>query len=210
MAAVDDRIARMERGWEESQMAHKFDPKQVHKLDDPERQKDLPPVETLRRLGVSEGMTLIDLGCGSGYFALPAAELVGPEGRVYALDIHPELVELCQNRAAESGAANLTALLAEEVTIPLPDCEADAVLVVNVLHEFEDLPASLAEMARVLRPQGRLLVIDWRKEEMEAGPPLHARFSEQEAEEVLARAGFRVVERADPGTLHYGMIAARG
>jgi ubiquinone/menaquinone biosynthesis C-methylase UbiE len=188
-------------------VAHKFDPKQVHKLDNPDRGRDLPPVETLERFGVSPGMTLVDVGCGSGYFSFPAARIVGPQGRVYGVDIHQELLDLCRQRAAEQGIENFEPVLAEEVRIPLADGVADAVLVVNVLHEFEDIQGSLREMGRLLAPAGRLLVVDWRKEQMEMGPPLHARFSDREAADLLAEGGFRVTERADPGVLHYGLVA---
>jgi ubiquinone/menaquinone biosynthesis C-methylase UbiE len=187
-------------------MAHKFDPKQVHKLDNPERLKTLPPEDTLDLLGISEMMTVVDLGAGSCYFSLPTARRVGPQGKVYAVDIHRELLDLCVERASEQGVGNIEVVLAEETSVPLPSGVADAVLVVNVLHELEDSRASLAEMARLLNPQGRLLVVDWKKEEMEMGPPLHARFSPEEAGELLAEGGFDVVRQVEPGPLHYGLV----
>jgi ubiquinone/menaquinone biosynthesis C-methylase UbiE len=190
-------------------MAHKFDPKQVHKLDDPERSKTLPPEKTLDLFGIEPGMTLVDLGAGSCFFALPTARRVGPEGKVYAVDIHQELLDLCGGRAAEQGMSNLELVLAQETVVPLPSEIADAVLLVNVLHEFEDARASLLEVGRLLRPGGRLLVVDWKKEEMEMGPPLHARFTPEEAGVLLEAGGFAVQTQVEPGPLHYGLICLR-
>lgn len=186
---------------------YKFDPKKVHKLDDPERRKVLPPEETLQLLGVRPGMTVVDLGCGSGYFSLPAARLVGEAGRVYGVDLYQELLDLCRQRAEEQGIGNFVPVLAEEVRVPLPGGEADAVLAVNVLHEFEDLQSSLFEMRRLLKPEGRLLVVDWQKVEMEMGPPVHARIAPQEARELLERGGFTTIKTVQPGPCHYGLIA---
>ena len=74
-------------------MSHKFDAKNKHKLDNETRRKMLPPEQTLLSLGLKEGDIMADIGCGIGYFAVPASKIVGKSGKVFAMDILPEMLE---------------------------------------------------------------------------------------------------------------------
>ena len=74
-------------------MTHKFDAKNRHKLDNPKRREMLPPEKTLIRLGLKQGDIVADIGCGIGYFTIPAANIVGDSGKVFAMDISPEMLE---------------------------------------------------------------------------------------------------------------------
>ncbi len=167
-----------------------------------ERRAKLPPEETLRAAGVAQGQTVVDLGCGPGYFTLPAAELVGPHGKVYGVDVQPEMVEACQQRAAEAGARQIEVLQPTETHVPLPDGIADLVLASVVLHEAKDRVAFLREARRLLKAGGAVAVIEFRKEAEAPGPPKEVRLSEAEVAAAAEAAGMRVRERRELDDLH--------
>lgn len=96
---------------------HKFDLARLHRLDRPERQAHLRPAELLEAHGVGPGMTVVDIGCGTGFFTLPAAALAGEAGRVYALDIAPEMLDHLRDRRPP---AQVETTLSEEYGFPIP------------------------------------------------------------------------------------------
>ena len=109
-------------------MAERYSEEWKAGLLDPERKlHGLGVVEFLEAAGLRPGMTMVDYGCGPGFVTLPAAEIVGPAGRVYGLDVHEGMVELARSRAAEAGLANVTTLLNDGPRAPLQDCIADLV-----------------------------------------------------------------------------------
>jgi ubiquinone/menaquinone biosynthesis C-methylase UbiE len=118
-----------------------------------------PPALLLQEAGVRPGMTLLDFGCGPGSFAVAAAELVGPEGRVYALDINPLALQSVERGAARRGLRNLHPLSADELAA-VQDGTVDLVLLYDVLHDLPDPAPVLAELRRVLKPDGSLSVND--------------------------------------------------
>jgi ubiquinone/menaquinone biosynthesis C-methylase UbiE len=145
---------------------------------------------------------VVDLGCGPGYFTLPAAELVGPQGKVYGVDVQPEMVEACRQRAAEAGARQVEVLRSGETDVPLPDGIADLVLVSLVLHEARDRAAFLREARRLLKPGGEVAVIEFRKEAETPGPPKEVRLSEADVAAVAEAAGLRLREQRGLNDLH--------
>ena len=132
-------------------------------LDVEDRLGDTTPERCLRDAGVTAGQTVVDYGCGPGLFTFPAAEIVGAEGKVYAVDIEPRMTALIASRAAELGSQNVTALLNEGVA-PLPSGTADFLILAQVLHypdETDERVAMARDVARLLRTGGRALVIEW-------------------------------------------------
>lgn len=188
-------------------MAHKFDPAHGERLHDPERRRWQDPEAILDAFGVVAGMALADVGCGTGFFALPAAARVGREGRVYAVDMQEEMLWGLQDRLREAGVRNVLPVLSLEDLIPLPEASVDATLLVNALHELRG-DGGLQEVLRILRPGGVLGVVDWKKEAMERGPPLDHRLSLEEALARLEGLGFRV-EVVEVGPYHYGVRAEK-
>jgi ubiquinone/menaquinone biosynthesis C-methylase UbiE len=187
-------------------MPHKFDPARRARLEDPDRLRLLPARDLLIDAGVQAGMSVADVGCGPGFFTLPAAALVGPSGRIYALDITPEMLLAVQEKARGAGLGNIEAVLSEESAIPLPDAVAQFALVAFVLHEAVRPDVFLGEVVRLLAPGGRVLLLEWKKEEMPMGPPIDDRLTPQEAEGWLVRAGLRIERRFEPNAHHYGLI----
>lgn len=170
-------------------MGHRFDPRKAGRLESEERRRRLPPKEILAKIGLSPGMVLADVGAGSGYFALPAAEVVGPSGKVFALDLSEEMLGLLR---AKNPPPQVEVLACGEARLPLDNGAADLVLAAFVLHEAPDPKAFLRELHRVARPGGRAALLDWLPIHEEEGPPLEERIPPEEAGRLLRSAGFRV------------------
>ncbi len=186
-------------------MPHKFDPSKAALLDEEERRRVLPPEGILRRIGLRRGAAFADVGCGTGYFTLPAAELVGESGVVYAIDVQEEMLKLLAGRMGER--ANIRPVKSQENSIPLPGGCVDVALLGLVLHELEG-DGTLREVGRILRRGGTLGVVDWKKESGDKGPPVEERISREEAAEMLKKAGFAVVETFEL-PLHYLLVARK-
>jgi ubiquinone/menaquinone biosynthesis C-methylase UbiE len=177
--------------------------------DDPERQQWQDPEEILSSIGVVPGMVFVDIGCGDGYFALPAARRVGLQGRVYANDIDAGAVDRLRQRAAQEGLDNLITEVKEaEETVVCEGC-ADVVFFGIDLHDFRDPATVLLNGKRMLRPEGRLVDLDWKDQPMALGPPPEKRFSLDKARNLIGSAGFRIVSVQDAGPYHYLIIATR-
>lgn len=161
-------------------MGHRFNPKHVEKLDNPERRKLLPPDDIITLLGVKDDDVIGDIGCGPGYFTLPLAKRCAS---VYAVDVSPEMLELLRERAAAENLNNITYVESTAEHVNIPDQAVDCVICSLVLHEVDDLKQTLSEMKRMLRADGKILLIEWAVKEMEMGPPI----SERLAEDVLLR-----------------------
>lgn len=179
----------------------------VETLEAPDRARALDPVALWQRAGLPPGATVVDVGSGTGFFALPAARLVGLGGHVYAVDISRELVEYIAVRSRDEHLPQLATVESTVDTIPLPSGIADFVLLATVLHDISS--STVSEAVRVLRPGGRLVNLDWKKVEGPSGPPLAIRLSPSEASELLAGHGLTLVDSWDVGTDHYVLVFER-
>lgn len=186
-------------------MAHIFDPSERHKLDSPERRAAMPPEETLVKAGIKPGDIVLDIGCGMGYFAVPASRMVGPKGMVYALDISGVMLAELRSKTASTGVFNIHTIQSSHGKLNIPEADYTLALLVNVLHEVEDKKAFLAEIAAAVKPGVKLSVIEWRKMETPEGPPFKERLSEDEMQVLLKKAGFTEPETLPltPGQLLY-------
>ncbi len=192
---------------------HKFPPEHAAVLDDAGRRRLLPPEEILQAMDLAEGETLVDVGCGTGFFALPAARMVGESGQVYALDTSTTMLAKLQDKLASVDAhGNIKALVSQESALPLPDGCADAALLAIVLHEADDAVTLLREIHRCLIPGGRLGLVEWHKTDTwqpGAGPPPGERLSPEKAASLITSAGFQLERQWDPGPLHYCLLFSR-
>lgn len=169
----------------------RFDPSQIRKLEDPGRKNWLPPGEIVESLHLQAGWTVADIGAGSGYFTLPLATAVGPEGSVFAVDVSPEMLVHLRGKLAEAHTDNVQCVENEAASTGLESGSCDCVFLANVLHEFDDPSAVLAEMRRILKPGGRMAILDWRADvERVHGPPQEHRISAERGGQLIAEAGF--------------------
>lgn len=189
-------------------MAHIFDPKNLTKLDNPNRRKILPPNETLLTLGLSPNDILIDIGAGIGYFTIPALHIIAPDNPIYALDTSPVMLLALKERELElTGAQRITTVLTETYDFKLPPSTATFVLLVNVLHEV-DIPHKFIEnIAHLTRLGGKIAVIDWVKKQSPTGPPYEHRLSEDTVLSLLTANGYTLCAKREFGDDFYSIVA---
>jgi len=175
--------------------------------DETERRKWQNAEAILTAIGLKASLTFIDVGCGEGFFAIPAAKIVGRKGRVYALDLDEDAITELKKEAASQGLKNLTAVVGgAEDTVFCEAC-ADIVFFGIVLHDFNVPAKVLANAKTMLKPAGRLVDLDWKKEPTGFCPPLQIRFSEEQASNMIREAGFKVEQARQAGPFHYIIIA---
>ena len=175
---------------------------------DEERRKWQDPEAILTHIGVRLGQTFVDVGCGEGYFAIPAARLVGETGKVYGIDTNAEAIGRLKGKAAADNLTNLDLTIGKAEEWVACEACADIVFFGTVLHDFADPAKVLVNAKKMMKPGGLLINLDWKKESMTWGPPLSIRFSEEHALQLLEAAGFRVEAPELSGPFHY-MIVAR-
>ncbi len=168
-------------------------------FDDPARDEWQRPSEVAALLELAPGVTVVDLGAGTGYFVPHLAPAVGPSGRVLALDTEPAMVEHMRRRVAEAGLANVEPRVVAPDDPGLEPGSVDRILIVDTWHHVADREAYAARLREALRPGGYVLVVDFTPESPH-GPPPAMRLSADAVVAELERGGFeaRAVEEGLP------------
>ena len=134
-------------------------------LDRPEREEEEAPSMLVKSLKLKSGMKVADIGAGSGYLSFMMAKYVGPTGKVYAEDIQPEMLDIVKNKAAANGQKNVEPWLGSVVDPKLPPNSMDLMIMVDVYHEFDHPYEMVKNMVSELKPGGRLVFVEYRKED---------------------------------------------
>lgn len=134
-------------------------------LDRDERVEEENPDLALSALKIARGATVADVGAGSGYMSIKLARIVGPTGKVYANDIQPQMIELLRKRLARERITNVEPILGGPDDPRLPEGAIDLILMVDVYHEFQAPQVMLRKMRASLVPGGRLVLLEYRKED---------------------------------------------
>lgn len=190
-------------------MAHKFDVSNRHKLDNEKRRMIMPQSETLEKLGFGKDMDMADIGCGIGYFTIPAAEIGGHNSKIYALDLSVEMLDEVDKRALEAGTSNIRTIRVDEYDLKLESNSVEFALLCNVLHEIDDKDKYISEIQRLLANGGKLAIIEWNKVEGQSGPPVEHRISFEEVSELLLNNGFENAVKICIGQDYYGVTAVK-
>lgn len=131
-------------------------------LDRAERVQEERPDLVLRALELKEGMAVADVGAGTGYYSRRIAERVGKSGTVYAVDIQPEMLQLLEREMARHGVSNVKPVLATPTDLRLQPGSLDLAVMVDVYHELEYPHETLTEIVRALKPEGRVVFVEFR------------------------------------------------
>jgi ubiquinone/menaquinone biosynthesis C-methylase UbiE len=180
---------------EERRPAPVVGPGSADYLERPDRDEEQKPDEIIGKMGLKNGNVVADLGAGTGYFTRRLAKAVAPAGRVYAVDIQPEMLSRLRENMEKAGARNVEIILGETDDPKLPRNSLDWILIVNTYHELQQPKATLAKMREALKPSGKVAVVESRLEGDSAThvPEAH-RMSPKQVLAEWQPAGFRLVE----------------
>lgn len=176
--------------------AHRFSDAEAYarRFDDPARDAWQMPDKVIAALDIRPGMTVADIGAGTGYFAMRLAKLAASP-TVYAVDIEPSMVKYLESRAAREHAAGVVPVLASADSANLPR-PVNVVLIVNTYHHIANRVEYFRRLRRSIAPEGRLAIVDFRKDSPE-GPPVEFRFAPEQITSELQQAGFSLAARHD-------------
>lgn len=166
--------------------------------------------KVLRYIGVSEGDRFLDLGCGDGYFSIAASQVVGKDGIVYAFDADEGSITRLKKEIVDRKLTNIEASVVDITKkLPLADESISLAFMSNVLHglvENDEAEGAFEEIARVTAQNGRLAVVEFKKQESPMGPPLSIRLSPDDVETLARRYGFSSESVQEVGPYHYAII----
>lgn len=174
------------------------------KLENPVRLAELQPEKTLRRIGIKADDIVCDIGAGSGIFTIPAARLT--RNRVLALDISEDMLATIEDKARIEGLANIETVKVIDETFAVADRSVDLALIVTVFHEIPHQEKFVSEVARMIKTDGSVCVIEFHKEETPYGPPVDHRIARVSVQESFSRGGFAIAEDFDLGPNFYVQV----
>jgi SAM-dependent methyltransferase len=161
-------------------------------LERPERESEENVEGALDAIRLRPGMTVAEVGAGTGYVALRMAKRVGPGGKVYANDLQPQMLMLLRNNAAKGGITNVETVLGSESDPKLPAGQMDLIILVDVYHEFSEPQKMLQGIRRALKPDGRLVQLEYRKEDPNVPILADHKMSVAEAKTEVEAEGFKL------------------
>ncbi len=170
----------------------------------------LDPTAILGRLGVEHGSRLADLGCGgAGHFIIPAARLVGENTTAYAVDILKSVLRSVVSKAKIEGVNNIKPIWSNLEVLratKIPDQSLDFALLINILFQSKDDESIIRDAARLLKPGGKLLVIDWNNVMASLGPPADDRVKPEEIKTIAKKLKLNLIDEFTAGNYHFGLI----
>lgn len=170
------------------------------------------PDEVIGQLEIKKGMRVADFGCGAGYFSLAAAKTVGGGGVVYALDVLPAKLESVESQAKSMGLTNINIQrvnLEKRGGAKLSDDTVDWVIMKDMLFQNQNKQMIIEEARRVLKPKGRLLIIEWKPEDVSIGPDVKMRISKEATIETALLGKLCFLKEIEAGSFHYGLIFSK-
>ncbi len=185
----------------------KFDPKKLNKLNNPDRFTDIPPEYIWNKLNLKNPDILVDIGAGTGFFSVPFLNYT-KNGEIFACDISDMMIQWMKQNICPKHPG-IVPIKMEENTIPLKGGLADLVYMINLHHELEQPGKILKESSRLLKKNGKIFIVDWKKEDMDQGPPLHLRYSPEKVHSQLVSAGFKNIHIYNEMPKHFLILAEK-
>jgi cyclopropane fatty-acyl-phospholipid synthase-like methyltransferase len=181
------------RSSEDMHRLHQDSKAYIAMLEDPARDAYQKPHEVITALDLKPGEVVADIGSGAGYFTLRLAAHVGSGGRVYGVDVDPEMVRHLNRRVRDAALPSVHVLLADPDDPLLPE-PVDRFLIVDTWHHIGDQARYLALMRKLLKPGGQIVMIDFQKRELPLGPPLAMKIAREDVIRQMEANGFRLVK----------------
>lgn len=185
---------------------HRFEAKHHKRLDSAYRRRILPPTTTLKKFGLKKGMSVADIGSGSGYFLIPAARIVGKDTPAYAVDASKEMLAVLAKKKPPSNVVPVHTR--DGYAFKIESNAVDFVVASAILHENEPV-RFLREIRRIMKPKATLLIIDWRKDSLRAGPPQEERLDPAEVKTFLSKSKMKAVKTVVLNSRYYAVVAKK-
>ncbi len=163
-------------------------------LEDPKRDLYQKPREVLAALKIKPGEVIADIGAGSGYFTFRLAQHVGKQGKVYAVDVSPDMILHLNRRIRDLKAANVVTVLADPDDPLLPEGSVNRFFFSDSWHHIENQSKYLALMKKLLKPGGEIVMIDFQKKELPFGPPMQMKIAREDLVKQMESNGFRLTK----------------
>ena len=185
------------------------DPKAyIGALEDPKRDAYQKPHEVIHALNLKSGEVIADIGAGSGYFTFHLARHMGDKGKVYAVDVSPEMILHINRRIRELKANNVVTVLADPDDPLLPDRSVNRFFFSDSWHHIENQSKYLSLMKRMLKPGGEVVMIDFHKKELPVGPPMQMKIAREDLIKQLDSNGYRLTKEHSFLTYQYFLVFA--
>ena len=179
----------------------KFNCESILELESEERYRLISPSKILSEVNMKEDLFAADLGCGTGFFTIPASEILGKDGKIYAFDIDNKMLTYLRTRIE---APNIIPILIEDAyKIPLKNYFLDFALTAFILYEVSDYKNFLQEVKRILKHNAILVILDWIKKDQDKGPSIHQRIFQQDLIQVLYDMNFKILQSRVINHFHY-------
>jgi len=185
-----------------------FRPEQLGTLEGPDRDAWQRPDQIMDKLLIAEGSAVADLGAGGGWFTMRLAARVGPNGIVYAEDVQPPMIEAISKRIARAQLRNVKPVLGTQLDPRLPG-RVDAVLIVDAYHEMEQPLVILGKLVRALKPQGRIGIVEFKKDGWGPGGPMDERMDPERIVRDAEAAGLRLLSHETFLRYQYMLVFVR-
>jgi SAM-dependent methyltransferase len=183
----------------------RFNPAKLEKLNDPMRLKIIPLEQIMKQVALKNPKVMVDLGAGTGLFSAALARMF-KNSKIYACDVSGIMVDWMKTNIAPV-YNQVIPMLMEDSRVHLGSGIADFLLMINLHHELDNPLGTLKESFRLLKPGGKILISDWKKQEEDQGPDFDIRVDEQQVEEQLIEVGFKKVNVHSDLTHNYVIIA---
>jgi arsenite methyltransferase len=169
----------------------------VQVFESPDRDQWQKPDEVVKALGLKPGQIIVDLGAGTGYFTRRFAAAVAPTGRAIGLDVEPGMVEHMREDARKRSLSNYDAKAVKPDDPGLAPSSVDVVFLCDAYHHIDNRPDYFRRVSAALKPGGRVVDVDFKKEPLPVGPPPAHKVAREQVIEELGRAGFKLVREHD-------------
>jgi len=169
----------------------KFDPRKLQKLNNPQRLIDIPPDFVWDKLHIEKPGVFVEIGAGTAFFSVAFLKQ-STSSTIYACDISEVMIKWMNDNISPQHP-NIIPVKTEENTVPLDDGVADLVFMINLHHELDNPQLTVAEARRILKPEGKIFIVDWKKEDMPEGPPTEIRCLPEQVKGQLLEAEFKQV-----------------
>ncbi len=185
----------------------KFDPKKLQKLNNPQRLMDIPPDYVWGKLNIEKPGVFVDIGAGTAFFSVAFLQK-SKLSTIYACDSSEVMINWVKENVSPK-YPNIIPVKIEEQYVPLDDGIADLVFMINLHHELENPSLTVEESNRILKPDGKIFIVDWKRKDMPEGPPAKIRCLPEQVKKQLVNAGFKQVDIYNELQKHFLVVGKK-